>query len=231
MRYHPLRLHYLPALFGVRRRRVTIVLPGWPIPYGRPYRHHPNGPVYMMTARKRVRPLPTQHLVVRHSVDYSLSDYITSDDSKRDSPLDSSSETPSDSSSYAISDSSSGHSSPVLLSRMRSSPQSPTTSVSLSSSVPEALSYVRVDLLPPPKRIRSSDSVTDLKVSSDESFESYVLRETSLRDDVDVEGSDEPYSEPNINPEIQKEINECIAYADALRVKEIDVRVVVETVA
>nr|GEV27004.1 putative RNA-directed DNA polymerase, eukaryota, reverse transcriptase zinc-binding domain protein [Tanacetum cinerariifolium] len=82
-----------------------------PIPYGRPYRYHHNGPVHMMTARKRVESLPTHHLVVRHSVDYSSSDYFTSDDSSRDSPSDSSSETPLDSSSNALSDSSSGHSS------------------------------------------------------------------------------------------------------------------------
>ncbi|GKE97929.1 hypothetical protein Tco_0021280, partial [Tanacetum coccineum] len=39
--------------------------PGQPIPHGRPYRYHLNGPVYMMTARKRVGPLPSQQLAVR----------------------------------------------------------------------------------------------------------------------------------------------------------------------
>ncbi|GKD98949.1 hypothetical protein Tco_1382846 [Tanacetum coccineum] len=98
----------LPAPFGVRRRRVTIISPGQPIPYGRLYRYHPKGPVHMMTARKRVGPLPTHRLAVRYSVDYSSSDYFTSDDSSKDSPSNSSSETPSDSSSDALSDSSSG---------------------------------------------------------------------------------------------------------------------------
>ncbi|GJW91972.1 hypothetical protein Tco_0169525 [Tanacetum coccineum] len=74
----------------------------------------------MMTARKRLGPLPTHRLATRHSVDYSSSDYSTFDDSSRDSPSDSSSETPSNSSSDALSDSSSGHSyldhsSPALL--------------------------------------------------------------------------------------------------------------------
>ncbi|GJX96383.1 hypothetical protein Tco_0352181, partial [Tanacetum coccineum] len=32
----------LLILFGVRRRRVTIVSLRQPIPYGRPYRYHPN---------------------------------------------------------------------------------------------------------------------------------------------------------------------------------------------
>ncbi|GJS73413.1 putative reverse transcriptase domain-containing protein [Tanacetum coccineum] len=75
-----------PAPFGVHRRRVTIVSPGQPIPYGRPYRYHPKWPVHMMTARKRVGPLPTHRLALRHSVDYSSSYYFTSDDSSRDSP-------------------------------------------------------------------------------------------------------------------------------------------------
>ncbi|GJX08660.1 hypothetical protein Tco_0196592 [Tanacetum coccineum] len=63
--------------------------------------YHPNEPVHMMTARKRVGLLPTYHLTVRHSVDYSSSDLFTSDDSSRDSPSDSSTETSSDSSSDA----------------------------------------------------------------------------------------------------------------------------------
>ncbi|GJW31889.1 hypothetical protein Tco_0051921, partial [Tanacetum coccineum] len=202
----------------------------------------------MMTTRKRVRPLPIHRLAVRHSVDYSLSDYFTFDDSSRDSPSDSSSETPSDSSSDALSDSSSGHSSldhssPTLPSGMRSSHQlcssvpsilhspaaiterpshsssvgpshkksrSPTIYVPVSSPVPRALSYVRADLLPPRKRIRSPNFVTDLEDRSDESSESFIPRETSLRDDVVAE------------------IDECIAYVDALRAEGIDDRVVVK---
>ncbi|GKD75575.1 hypothetical protein Tco_1333857, partial [Tanacetum coccineum] len=118
----------LPTPFGVRRRRVTIVSPGQPIPHGRPYRYHPYGPIHIMTARKRVGPLPTHRLVVRHSIDYSSSDYFTFDDSSRDSPSGSSSEAPLDSSSDALSDSSFGHSSsdhssPALPSGMRSSHQ------------------------------------------------------------------------------------------------------------
>ncbi|GKF86298.1 hypothetical protein Tco_0254125, partial [Tanacetum coccineum] len=65
----------------------------------------------MMTARKRVGPLPTHRLAVRHSVDYSSSDHFTSDDSSRDSSSSSSSETSSDSPSDDLSDSSSSHSS------------------------------------------------------------------------------------------------------------------------
>ncbi|GJU85846.1 putative reverse transcriptase domain-containing protein [Tanacetum coccineum] len=80
----------------IPRRRVMILAPGQPIPHGRPYRYHLNGPVHMMTARKRVGPLPTHRLAVRHSADHSSSD--------------SSSEASSDFHSDASSDSSSRHS-------------------------------------------------------------------------------------------------------------------------
>nr|GEV57858.1 hypothetical protein [Tanacetum cinerariifolium] len=55
-------------------------------------------------------------------------------------------------------------------------------------------------------------------------------RETSLRDDVMVRDSDEPHLEQDIDLEIQAEIDECIAYEDALRDRGFDARVVVEAV-
>ncbi|GJY76153.1 hypothetical protein Tco_0481269 [Tanacetum coccineum] len=58
----------------IPRRRVMLLAPGQPIPHGRPYRYHLNGPVHMMTARKRVRPLPTHRLAERHPTDHSSSD-------------------------------------------------------------------------------------------------------------------------------------------------------------
>ncbi|GJS36910.1 hypothetical protein Tco_0535292 [Tanacetum coccineum] len=80
--------------------------------------------------------------------------------------------------------------------------RSPTKSVPLSSPISGALSFTRADLLPSPKRIRSPKSVTDLERS----------------DGLDID------------PKIQAEIDECFAYADALRARGIDVRVVVEAV-
>ncbi|GJV63815.1 hypothetical protein Tco_1474643 [Tanacetum coccineum] len=142
-------------------------------------------------------------------------------------------------SSAAISDRPSHDSSFVSPSHKRS--RSPTASVPLSSPTIGALSYVRVDLLPSPKRIRSLETTTDLEDCSEDSFEPYVPREaglgvdfedessessrhrgTNLEMDVDVMGSDGI----DINLEIQAEIDECIAYADALRDKGIDDRVV-----
>ncbi|GJX93193.1 hypothetical protein Tco_0347779 [Tanacetum coccineum] len=79
--------------------------------------------------------------------------------------------------------------------------------------------------------IESSRRELDLEDNSDDDLRSSVPRETSLRDDVVVRGSDEPHSEPDIDLEIQAEIDEYITYADALRAKGIDARVMVETVA
>ncbi|GKG22639.1 hypothetical protein Tco_0387942, partial [Tanacetum coccineum] len=90
-----------------------LLASGQPIPYGRPYRYHLNGPVHMMTARKRVGPLPTHRLTERHSADHSSSD--------------SSSKASSDFHSDASSDPSSKHS----LSD-HSSPDLPSTSARLS---------------------------------------------------------------------------------------------------
>ncbi|GJV93933.1 putative reverse transcriptase domain-containing protein [Tanacetum coccineum] len=159
----------------------------FPIPHGRPYRYHLNGPVHMMTARKRVRPLPTHRLAERHPTDHSSSD--------------SSSEASSDFHSDASSDPYSrthlsDHSSPDLpgtsagLSRKRR--RSPMTSVPALSPVSGALSPVRADLIPSPKRVRDSGYLAEVEVDP---------RETSLRDDVIVRVSDEPHLEQDSDPE------------------------------
>ncbi|GKE46554.1 hypothetical protein Tco_1477812, partial [Tanacetum coccineum] len=144
-----------------------ILAPGQPIPHGQPYYYHPNRPVHMMTARKRVGPLPTHRLAVRHLVDYSSSDHFTSDDSSRDSSSSSSSETSLDYPSDDLHDSSS-----IL-------------SIPRSFGAVERPSHSSV-AGPSRKRSRSSDFVIDLEGCLDEGSESSVPRETSLRDDVVV---------------------------------------------
>ncbi|GKB11747.1 hypothetical protein Tco_0845670 [Tanacetum coccineum] len=200
----------------IPRRRVMILSPGQPIPHGRPYRYHLNGPVHMMTARKRVGPLPTHRLAVRHSADHSSSD--SSSEASSDFHSDASSDS---SSRHSLSD----HSSPDLPSTSagpsRKRRRSPMTSVPALPLVSGALSPVRADLIPSPKRVRDSGYSADVEVDP---------RETSLRDDVIVRGNEEPHLEQDIDPEIQAEIDECIAYADALRDRGIDARVVVEAV-
>ncbi|GJU18598.1 putative reverse transcriptase domain-containing protein [Tanacetum coccineum] len=208
--------------------------PGQPIPHGRPYRYHLNGLVHRMTARKRVGPLPVQQLAVKHSVDHYSLDYFSPDDSARDSSSDSSSEASSEASSDFHSDASSDsssrhllpdHSSPDLPSTSmgpsRKRRRSPMTSVPALPPVSGALSPVRADLIPSPKRIRDFGYLADVEVDP---------RETSLRDDVIVRGSDKPHLEQDIDPEIQAEIDEYFTYADALTDRGIDARVVVEAV-
>nr|GEX18846.1 hypothetical protein [Tanacetum cinerariifolium] len=113
------------------------------------------------------------------------------------------------------------HSSPDLPSTSarpsRKRRRSPMTSLPALSLVFGALSLVRADLIPSPKRVRDSGYLADVEVDP---------RETSLRVDV----SDDPHIEQDIHLEIQPEINECIAYTDALRDRGIDARVVVEAV-
>nr|GEZ52945.1 hypothetical protein [Tanacetum cinerariifolium] len=97
----------------------------------------------MMTARKRVRLLPVQQLSVRHPVDHS-----SSDSSSRHSSLD--------------------HSSPDLLSTFagpsRKRRRSLMTSVPALTLVSRALSHVRADLIPPPKRVRDIGYLADVEV-------------------------------------------------------------------
>ncbi|GKB12164.1 putative reverse transcriptase domain-containing protein, partial [Tanacetum coccineum] len=172
--------------------------------------------LHMMTARKRFGPLPTHHLAVRHSSDHSSSDLSS------EASLDFHSDASSNSSlRHPLSD----HSSPDLpstsagLSHKRR--RSPMTSVPVLTPISGALSPVRADLIPSPKRVRDSGYLAEVEVDP---------RETSLRDDVIVRVSDEPHLEQDSDPEVQAEIDECFAYADALRDRGIDARVVVETI-
>nr|GEW23467.1 putative reverse transcriptase domain-containing protein [Tanacetum cinerariifolium] len=136
----------------------------------------------------------------------------THDDSARDSSSDSSSEASSNFHSDASFDSSSrhslsDHSSPDLPSTFvgpsRKRRRSSMTSVPALPPVFIALSPIRADLVPSPKRVRDSGYLADVEVDR---------RKTSLRDDVMVRGSDEPHLEQDIDPEIQAEIDECFAY-------------------
>ncbi|GJY26484.1 hypothetical protein Tco_0401210 [Tanacetum coccineum] len=241
-----------PAASGALRRRVMVLAPGQPIPYGRPYCYHLNGPVHMMTARKRVGPLPTHQTSLDSPTD-ALSDSASSHSSS-DHSLPASlsgmrsshrlcSLVPSVHRSSTISERPSHDSSSASHSRKRS--RSPVASVPLSSPTLRALSYARANFLPSPKRIRSPETATDLEDYSEDRFESYIPREVGLGVDFEDESSEPSRSrgadlvmdvdvvrsgEIEIDPEIQAKIDECFAYADALRDRGIDARVVVEVV-
>ncbi|GKC93480.1 hypothetical protein Tco_1158922 [Tanacetum coccineum] len=63
----------------------------------------------------------------------------------------------------------------------------------------------------------------------DNGYVPHVPRKVGLR--VDVEDIYEPYTDPNGDSDIQVDIDACIAFADDLRARGTDDRVVVETVA
>ncbi|GJW20246.1 putative reverse transcriptase domain-containing protein [Tanacetum coccineum] len=160
----------------------------------------------------------------------------------RDLSSSSSLETSSDSSMDALPDSASSHSSSY--NSLPHHHRIPCCICAYIFTYPWSI-YARADLLPLPKRIRSLESATDLDGYLEDNFEPYVPREaglgvdfedesfepsrsrrTYLEEDVDVVRSDGI----DINPEIQAEINDCIAYMDALRDRRIDARVVVEAI-
>ncbi|GJZ54190.1 hypothetical protein Tco_0609075 [Tanacetum coccineum] len=112
-RHESLAIHDVMVLRICRRPTILIRL-GEAIPFGRPYRTHPNGPRKLLTARKRVGPFPAHRLAWRRlshrsSDRHSLPDF-TSDSSSSCSSLDSSSDTFSGSPSDSLSDTSSVHS-------------------------------------------------------------------------------------------------------------------------
>ncbi|GJU76114.1 hypothetical protein Tco_1273184 [Tanacetum coccineum] len=108
-------LAHVVTPLGIRRRQAILVRPGEAIPFGRPYRTHPNGPHKLLTARKRVGPFPAPRLAWRRvshrSLDRHSSPDFTLDSSSSSSSSDSSSDISSGSSSDSLSDSSSVHSS------------------------------------------------------------------------------------------------------------------------
>ncbi|GJZ28412.1 reverse transcriptase domain-containing protein [Tanacetum coccineum] len=144
----------------------------------------------------------------------------TSSDSHSDTSFNSSSR--HSSSSHSLSDSPCD-SLTIFMGPYRKRRRSLTNLVNVASPIPEALSPVRADLLPSCKRIRDSDSVTNFKISSEEGFVPHVPREIGLG--VDVEDSYEPYTEPDIDPDVQANIDSCIAFADDIEARGTDVRV------
>ncbi|GJT63721.1 hypothetical protein Tco_1015201 [Tanacetum coccineum] len=202
-----------PTASGALQRRVMVLAPGQPIPYGRL--------CFIRFASSRL------------SSDHSL---LASPSGMRSSHR-LCSLVPSVHHSSTIFERPSHDSSSASHSRKRS--RSPVASVPLSLPTLEALSYARADLLPSPKRIRSPETTTYLE----DSFEPYVPREVGLGVDFEDEGSEPSRSRGadleinvdvvrregiEIDPEIQAEIDECFAYADALRDRGIDARVIVE---
>ncbi|GJR25315.1 hypothetical protein Tco_1101547 [Tanacetum coccineum] len=165
---------------GTRRRAVILIQPEEAIPLGRLYRTHLNGLRRVMTARKRVRPLPTRRLARRRVSPHSSDHHSSSASSSLDhSPVHSSSfDTPnqafcrwratplstpyppttSESSSRDFSSERSLHSYSHSARPSRKRSRSPVDSVPSSLSVEGSLVPTHADLLPPRKRFRDSYS-------------------------------------------------------------------------
>ncbi|GJS66863.1 putative reverse transcriptase domain-containing protein [Tanacetum coccineum] len=156
----PIAPSVLLALPGFRPTSTILIRPGEAIPFGRPYRTHLNGPHKLLTARKRVGPLPAHRLASRHASPRSSDHHSSSSSSSSDSSpvyslgLDASDQAHSGSSTR---DSSSGDSSerPLHASSHSAGPsrkrcRSPVDSVPSSMLVMRSLAPTRADLLPPP---------------------------------------------------------------------------------
>ncbi|GJV03587.1 putative reverse transcriptase domain-containing protein, partial [Tanacetum coccineum] len=213
-----------PTTSGALRRQVMVLAPGQPIPHGRPYRYHLNGPVHMMTVRKRVRPLPTHRLAVRHSVDYSSSNHFSLDDSSSDSSSSSSSETSLDSPMDALSDSASSrssydHSLPASPSGMRSTHRlcSLVPSVHRSSSISERPSHDSSYASRSRKRSRSP--VTSVPLSSPTLEALYYARADLLPSPKRIRSPEtatdlEDCSEDSFEPYVPREVGLGVDFKD-----------------
>ncbi|GJW17802.1 hypothetical protein Tco_0025238 [Tanacetum coccineum] len=73
------------APLGIRQRSAILIRPMEAIPFGRPYRTHLNRPRKLLTARKRVRPLPACRLASRHASPRSSDHHSSSSSSSSDS--------------------------------------------------------------------------------------------------------------------------------------------------
>nr|GEY99735.1 hypothetical protein [Tanacetum cinerariifolium] len=75
------------ASHGTRRRATILIRTGKAIPLGQPYRTRPNRPQRVMTARKRVRPLPAHRLAWSPASPRSSDHHPSSSSSPMDSSL------------------------------------------------------------------------------------------------------------------------------------------------
>nr|GEY70214.1 hypothetical protein [Tanacetum cinerariifolium] len=164
---------------GTRRPPTTLVRPMEDVPFGRPYRTRPNGPRRLLTARKRVGPLPVRRLA-RRCVSprssssliffYSIFRFSTSAFFRGDSL-----ERPRHSSSLSVGPS---------RKRCRSSADS----VPSSTPVTGSLAPTRADLLPPRKRFSDSYSPeTNMEEDTEiDTIETENGRELAIIDGDDV---------------------------------------------
>ncbi|GJY66170.1 hypothetical protein Tco_0468408 [Tanacetum coccineum] len=191
------------------------------IPFGRPYRTHLNGPRKLLTAKKRVGPLPARRLAWRHASPHSSDHHPSSSSSSSDSlPIHSSG---LDASNQAHYGSSTRDVPPRLCYPLRRAPQesssrdsserplhsslhstgpsrkrcrSPVDSVPSSAPVMGSLALTRADLLPPRKRFRDSYS---FKASIEEDTEIDPIK-TEVDIKLGISDGDDVRDHVKINP-------------------------------
>ncbi|GJV91256.1 hypothetical protein Tco_1539069 [Tanacetum coccineum] len=202
----------------IRRWSTILIRPGEAIPFGRPYRTHLNGPRKLLTARKRVGPLPSRRLAWRYASPRSSDHHPSSSSSSSDSlPVHSSSlDAPDQAHSGSLTrDSSSGdsperplHSSSHSAGPSRKRCRSLVDSVPSSTLVMRSLAPTHADLLPPRKRFRDSYS-TEASIEEDtkiDPIETEVDIELGIGDGDDVRGHFE------IDPrDVRDDTEECEA--------------------
>ncbi|GJT52185.1 putative reverse transcriptase domain-containing protein [Tanacetum coccineum] len=198
----------------IRRRLAILIRPGEAIPFGRPYSTHLNGPRKLLTARKRVGPLPALKLACRRvsprSLDHRSSSSRSSSDSSpvHSSGLDAPDQAYSGSSARDVPprlcyppgkaprcksssrDSSKRpmHSSSHYAGPSRKRCRSPVDSVPSSTLVMGSLAPTRADLLPPRKRFKDSYS-SEASIEEDtevDPIETEVDMELGIGDGDDV---------------------------------------------
>ncbi|GJT18485.1 putative reverse transcriptase domain-containing protein [Tanacetum coccineum] len=183
---------------GIRQCSTTFIRPGEAIPFGRPYRTHLDGPLKLLTTRKRVSPIPARRLpwrrVSRHSSpdssspsshsDHSLSGHTPPNTTNADSS------TPQRFSSLGSSSQRSLDSYSPSSRPSRKRYRSHTASVPSPTYVSRLIAPTPADLLPPRKRFRDS-------YSSEDSGEEHMEVDTAnVEADADVGISEGVVAQP-----------------------------------
>ncbi|GKC04171.1 hypothetical protein Tco_0995781 [Tanacetum coccineum] len=162
--------------------------------------------VLVLLVRKRVRVLPSGRLASRYPPNHSSSNHFLLDDSSSDSSSNSSSDYSSDSSSgHSLPDSSIDTTVTIFVGPSRKRCRSHAVLVSLATPVPRALSPICADLLRPRTRSRGAITAFDFDDSTKDSYEAYT--------------------EPDINSDVQENIDVDTAAAKAAAAREANVRV------
>nr|GEW34328.1 reverse transcriptase [Tanacetum cinerariifolium] len=198
---------------GTHRRIAILIQPGESIPLGRPYRTRPNRPQRVMTARKRVGPLPARRLAWRRVSPRSSDRPSSSSLPTNSSPvhslgLDAPGQAHSGSSTRVVSPRLGYH--PVRAPRhseaFRSRPshkryRSLADYIPSSAPVTRLLAPTRTDLFPPRKRFRDS-------YSPETSMEEDIKNDTTKTEDgreLDVVDGDDVRDHIKVDPRDDRE--------------------------